>query len=49
MVIRMLKSTMLALQAFRPLPLRIDTVRGTTAIADYAWIECRSEGGRLAN
>ncbi|HJE26469.1 MAG TPA: triose-phosphate isomerase [Limosilactobacillus pontis] len=49
MVIRMLKSTMPAPQAFRPLPLRIDTVRGITAIADYAWIECRSEGGRLAN
>lgn len=49
MVIRMLKSTMPAAQTFHPLPLTIATGRGVRTIDNYAWIECRSEGGRLAN
>lgn len=49
MVIRMLKSTMPAAQTFHPLPLTIDTGRGARTIDNYAWIECRSEGGHLAN
>ena len=49
MVIRMLKSTMPAARPFHPLPLTIDTGCGAQAIENYAWIDCRREGGRLAN
>lgn len=45
----MLKSTVPAPQTGHLLPLTIDMGRGATTIDDYVWVECRNEGGRLAN
>ncbi|MFR0771115.1 MAG: hypothetical protein ACLSH6_02345 [Limosilactobacillus pontis] len=45
----MLKSTVPAPQTSHLVPITIDMGRGATTIDDYVWIECRNEGGRLAN